>query len=264
MTNGLRILAAVAALSPAGLVAQQTGWIATPGSDPIAMRMNLPQGQTGPVTGKPFSATEVRRTVQVLADGSRVDQSETSSFARDEYGRMRTGNGKTAMIFDPVAGFAYTLDLASKTYSKTAVSAHDTTYSIAVAGSRTSTSSTRHTSTAGHAASAGDTASRLISAQSGTQSEEELPAQLTNGILAKGSRVTVSIPAGTFGNNRDLRVVNERWYSDDMRVLLKSSNSDPRFGTTTYELADLVQAAPDPALFQVPGDYRLRTASDQH
>ena len=85
-----------------------------------------------------------------------------------------------------------------------------------------------------------------------------------NGMLAKGSRVTVTIPAGTFGNNRDLKVVNESWYSDDMQILLKSSNSDPRFGVTTYELTNLVQAPPDPSLFDVPAGYRIRTAHWQH
>src|ERR1700681_3372617 len=138
MTNRLRIFAAAAAFSPAWLAAQRPGWITTPGSNPVMMRMNHPQGQTGPVTGKPFSATEVRRTVQALGDGSRIDQSESSTFARDEQGRMRTGNDKTIVIFDPVAGFTYTLDLPSKTYYKTPLSGHETSYSIAVAGNRTS------------------------------------------------------------------------------------------------------------------------------
>ena len=253
MTNSIRILAAAVAFSPAGLAAQQPGWIATPGSDPVTMRINGPQGQTGPVAGKPFSATEVRRTVQALADGSRVDQSETGIFARDEHGRMRTGNEKTVLIFDPVAGFTYTLDLPSKTYYKTPLSGSETKYSIAVTGNRASTSS-----------SSGNAPVGVSAARSGAQVEEELPMQIISGMLAKGSRVTVTIPAGTFGNNRDLKVVNEHWYSDDMQVLLKSSNSDPRFGATTYELTNLIQGSPDPSLFEVPAGYRVRTAHWQH
>ena len=248
MTNRLRILTATVALSPAWLAGQQPAWIAMPGFDPIAMRMNRPQGQSGPVTGKPFSATEVRHTVQALADGNRLEQSETSSFARDEHGRMRIANAKTVVIFDPVAGSNYTLDIASKTYTRTSLSGHETTYAIAVTGSQVSTSSVT-----------GKPVTR-VSAPSGTQLEEELPANFMNGMLAKGSRVTLKIPAGTFGNHAALKVVNERWYSDDMQILLKSSNSDPRFGTTTYELTQLVPGPPDPSLFQVPADYRLRAA----
>jgi len=220
-----------------------------PGFDPMAMRMNRPQGQSGPVTGKPFSATEVRHTVQALADGNRLEQSETSSFARYEHGRMRTANAKTVVIFDPAAGFTYTLDIASKTYTRTPLSGHETTYSIAVTGNLVSTSSVT-----------GKAATKASAAPPGTQMEEELPANFMNGMLAKGSRVTVTIPAGTFGNQGALKVVNERWYSDDMQILLKSSNSDPRFGTTTYELTELDQGPPDPSLFQAPADYRLRAA----
>ena len=255
MSNTLRILLFAVAFSPAWLTAQQPAWLATPGSDPITMRISPPRGQTGPVTGKPFSATEVRRTVQLLADGSRVDQSETSMFARDEQGRMRTGNAKTVVIFDPVAGLTYTLDVPSKTYYNTSLSGHETTYSIAIAGNRVSTSSVSST---------GNAVPRTDTARTGAQVAEDLPAQFINGLLARGSRITITIPAGTFGNNGDLKVVNERWLSDEMQILLKSSNVDPRFGTTTYELTDLVQAPPDSSLFQVPTDYRLRTAHWQH
>jgi hypothetical protein len=84
---------------------------------------------------------------------------------------------------------------------------------------------------------------------------EDLTPQFLNGVYAKGARVTTTIPARTIGNDHDLKVVNERWYSDDLKLLLKSSNSDPRFGVTTYELTEISQAPPDPALFQIPADY---------
>ena len=38
-------------------------------------------------------------------------------------------------------------------------------------------------------------------------------------------------------------------------LVVKSVNSDPRFGETTYELTDIREGAQDAALFQVPGDY---------
>ena len=55
-----------------------------------------------------------------------------------------------------------------------------------------------------------------------------------------------------------MKVINERWYSDDWQVLLKSMNSDPSFGVTTYELTNIVQLQPDPALFLVPSEFRQR------
>jgi hypothetical protein len=89
-------------------------------------------------------------------------------------------------------------------------------------------------------------------------SVENLAPQMVNGILAEGTRTTETIPAGKIGNDRPINIVNERWYSDALQSLIRSSSSDPRFGTTTYELLNVVQNAPDPSLFQIPADYTVQ------
>src|SRR4051812_38765431 len=59
------------------------------------------------VTGKPFSATEERHSIQVLGDGTHIDNSETNRLFRDEQGRTRIERkGGNITIFDPVAGFS--------------------------------------------------------------------------------------------------------------------------------------------------------------
>jgi len=248
MKKMLLFLAAGAAAYAQSSSFQQNGWVrfsdwtAVPHpSDPI-------QAQTGPVLGKPFSGTEVRQTVQVLSDGTTVKHSDTSTFYRDSQGRMRSESPTQALIYDPVAGFTLTIDRQRKTYQKGFLFGPSPTVSIAVVGNRTSVSSN---STKGNMS---EPASKLA-ADSVPSVTESLPAQIVNGILAKGSRITSTIPAGTFGNDRDVKIVSERWYSDDLQVLLKSSNADPRFGTTTYELTNILQAPPDPTLFQAPLDY---------
>jgi hypothetical protein len=203
-------------------------------------------GQAGPVFGRPFTATEVRHSTQVLADGTKMERSDTSTFARDGRGRMRTANDKTILIFDPVAGFNYSLELHSKTYVKAELPPKLNAVAIAVAGGRSSTST-----------SSGD-GRAVVPRMPKNAVTEELPPQTINGVQARGSRITMTIPTGTFGNDREIKVVNERWYSDDLQVLLKSTNSDPRFGVTTYELTTIVRAEPDPAIFLVPPDYSLK------
>lgn len=84
---------------------------------------------------------------------------------------------------------------------------------------------------------------------------EELGVQTVNGVAAQGTRVTQVVLAGKIGNNRDLHIVNERWYSGDLQLLVKTMNSDPRFGVTTYQLTNIVQGVQDAALFQIPPDY---------
>jgi hypothetical protein len=194
-----------------------------------------PDGQSGPFIGRPFSGTEVRRTIQILGDGTHVEHSDTSLFFRDAQGRMRNESADRVQIYDPVQNSSYTLELKKKVYEKTPRPVADgTSYSMAVVGGLI-VSGTNGPPKPGHG--------------------EELPSQMVNGVYCRGSRVTTTIPAGTFGNDRDVKVVNERWYSDDLKALVKSTNSDPRFGTSTYELTNIVMAHPDASLFMVPMDF---------
>jgi hypothetical protein len=86
---------------------------------------------------------------------------------------------------------------------------------------------------------------------------EHLGVQSVNGVQAKGTRTTITIPIGEIGNDREIRVVSERWYSDELQMVVKSSNSDPRFGTTTVELTGISRSEPSASLFQVPPDYTI-------
>lgn len=273
MTKYLLIAAGIAVAATAALAQsfpfrsafQHPGWIAAPGSEPITVHIHRPDGQSGPVLGKPFSAAEVRHTVQTLADGTRVNHWDTTVFYRDDRGRMRTESATNVLIYDPVAAFTYHLDPKTKRYSKAPVPDKAGSTSIAVIGNSTwvNTRSERSTSPV-------ETV-RPVHGQLPFHAEpiahsmtEVLPPQTIGGISVKGSRVTMTIPAGTFGNDRDVKVINERWYSDNLQVLVKSSNSDPRFGVTTYELTNIVQAPPDPALFRVPADYAMRVEEQRH
>ena len=67
-----------------------------------------------------------------------------------------------------------------------------------------------------------------------------------NGVPARGTRITTVVPLGAIGNDREFRSVNERWFSSDLNLLIKSINTDPRFGTTTYELTNISRQPPDP------------------
>lgn len=71
--------------------------------------------------------------------------------------------------------------------------------------------------------------------------------------------VTRTIPAGAIGNLNALVITTERWYSSALDVLLEDTHSDPRFGTTTYQLSNISLSpasslfTPDPAFTQVTG-----------
>ena len=77
------------------------------------------------------------------------------------------------------------------------------------------------------------------------------------GLLVAGRRETVTIPVGAEGNDRAFVVVWEAWTSSDMGITLLQKNSDPRTGETERRMTNLNRAEPDPALFQVPADYKI-------
>jgi hypothetical protein len=77
-------------------------------------------------------------------------------------------------------------------------------------------------------------------------------------VLAHGSRETSTIPAGAVGNERAIVITSERWYSPDIDAVVSSKTSDPRFGETSYVLANVVRAEPAPDLFAIPTDYTVQ------
>jgi hypothetical protein len=98
----------------------------------------------------------------------------------------------------------------------------------------------------------------LLQAHSITGPEvEKLGQETIDGVYAEGERVTTVIRAGTRGNARDITVVTERWRSPDLGIEVLSKTTDPR-GDTTTEIKNLSRTEPDPALFQVPPDYKLQ------
>jgi hypothetical protein len=87
---------------------------------------------------------------------------------------------------------------------------------------------------------------------------EKLDARQFDGVTAEGSRTTVTIPAGEIGNEQPIQIVDERWYSPELQVVVMTRHSDPRFGETTYRLTGIQRGEPSASLFQVPSDYTVK------
>jgi hypothetical protein len=236
----------------------------------------------GAVTGKPFSATEEHRTVQVLADGTRIQNSTSSKFFRDDQGRTRTERQDgTTIIHDPVQGVSSETN-ANKTRSlrrnmfytvrpdenggivTLAAPTTDGPVSPAKVQKMKAEMEVRALDKARVAGlappdvliAANPAALKEAVAKGQQVNEENLGFQSINGVTAQGTRTTTTIPTGQIGNDRPITIVSERWVSPDLQILVKSTNSDPRFGETTYDLTNIQQGAQDPSLFQIPAEVR--------
>jgi hypothetical protein len=87
---------------------------------------------------------------------------------------------------------------------------------------------------------------------------EKLEPRTFDGVAAEGTRTTVTIPAGDLGNEQPILIVDERWYSPELQVVVMTRHSDPRSGETTYRLTNISRAEPASSLFQVPSDYAVK------
>jgi hypothetical protein len=233
----------------------------------------------GPILGAPYSATITNESVQTLADGNRIVQTDTGTTARDSQGRTRQdtvlptiGNLSAAnaphlvFIHDPVAQTSYTLNLTEKTAQKmpvlppfagrasgaTAVIMRD------VEGMGTPLQTPDDMPTVIPAPGPGMILERhLITSERGQGSTEDLGSQTMEGVLANGVRMTHTIPAGEMGNERPITIVTEVWTSPELKTVVYSKRNDPRMGEQTFRLTNITLAEPNPSLFTVPADFKV-------
>lgn len=199
------------------------------------------------VTNAPFSAQVMRETVQVLSDGTRVDRKETGNIARDGVGRTReeitlsaigpfAASGPVphiAFIRDPAAGKNYILNENIK---------------LAM--------------TISHPAGTNEQGRRMMKQKmnAGLDSNVQtvsLGTKTMDGLMVQGTRRIRTIPVGQIGNDKPIVITRDEWYSPDLQMVIASTRSDPRFGTTTFQLTNINRSEPPQSLFIVPPDYAV-------
>lgn len=222
------------------------------------------------VKNRPYQAQANTEIKQTLADGSHIVQTTTATIARDSDGRTVRiqklssigpwkGDGPTlTSIFDPVTKthIDYTSDtkvahvMTIPTLPAGAVMASG--FAVSSAGAVSGGSGVVF-SVQGHA----------VSSQASTGMEantESLGSKTIEAIPVDGTRATSTIPTGTIGNDKDIVITRETWYSPDLQLVLLSTQDDPRFGQTTYSLTSIQRSEPDESLFQVPPGYKIEKA----
>ena len=236
--------------------------------DFISMPLGL-GGET--VTGAPYSAEAVTMVVQTLADGNRISRESRAAVYRDAAGRTRREQGLAIIgamvggpedrhqvqIIDPQAGVTYILDMGTRTAHKLAVPKMALAHSLlhpAAAGAATFELPLPPPPSSGQGAVF---FRRGVFTNSNPPAIERLGQQIVEGVEAEGTRSTITIPAGQIGNDLPLNIVSERWFSPELKVLVLSRQTDPRFGETTYRLTNIVRAEPSPDLFEPSPDFTV-------
>lgn len=217
------------------------------------------------VRGEPYSAEATTTVTQVLADGTRIERTTMTRLFRDGEGRMRReqtviglgalspSDGAVALvtIADPVAGMSYVLEAGARRARRTPFSSPET---------RPRPRSSQPPPPPPPPAGARTQQSAGMPpppAPPPPPSIEPLGVRQIESVEAKGVRMRVVIEAGRIGNDRPIEILDERWESPALGVLVQSRHSDPRTGVVEYRLTNIVRVEPSHDLFVVPPDYTI-------
>lgn len=86
--------------------------------------------------------------------------------------------------------------------------------------------------------------------------EEDLGTRRMEGVDCHGIRDTQTIPADANGG-KELKVVDEYWYSEDLRLNMLVVHNDPRTGQLTTTVTQVSRSEPDAAIFTIPAGYKI-------
>ena len=230
------------------------------------------------VKGAPYSAQAVTESTRTLADGNRIRRETSAAVYRDSEGRTRRDQElgavgpfavageprKTVFINDPVTGANFVLDPRTRTARKmpplrVMVSPDATGATAPKVQVRVEEDVFTAPVPAPHAAVAGPGMHEFhIIGAPDKGATESLGKQTIEGVVAEGTRTTMTIPAGKIGNEQPIQIVWEKWYSPELQTVVLSKHSDPLVGETTYRLTNIVRGEPARTLFEVPSDYTVK------
>jgi len=210
-------------------------------------------GPTPTDTNNPYELTTETETIQTLNNGTHIISQSYSRFYRDSLGRTRleifsdrvglTDQPVEIAITDPVENVQYSLDPRNRTGMR---------LNIALPQSVP-------TSVADAAPAPPSDSPQLIP----PSNTEDLGMQIVQGVWARGTRVTTTIPVNSIGNDQPIVTVSETWYSEELNMEVLTKESDPRTGETTVRVS-VDTSEPDPSLFRPPADYKITEPQGIH
>ena len=194
------------------------------------------------VTGQPFSAETVIEDTRRLFDGTTVTKQNRGAIYRDTAGRTRreqplqmvggvnisgADNKSVKLVFinDFPGKVQYSLDENNKIARKTPIWSDNWPFPERD-GPRDAKS-------------------------------ESLGTKTIEGISVDGTKMTFEIPAGQLGNAKPIQVVDEKWFSPELQVIVMSRHLDPVNGEHVFKLVNIKRSEPAAEMFAVPAGYKI-------
>jgi hypothetical protein len=85
--------------------------------------------------------------------------------------------------------------------------------------------------------------------------EEDLGSRQIEGVPVHGVRETQTISAQDSGIGKEMVIIDEYWYSADLRINLIVRHNDPRTGSVSMTVTHISRSEPDPSLLAIPDGF---------
>lgn len=194
------------------------------------------------VKGLPYSGEGITTVKLTMFDGTKMERTVTAKLYRDSAGRLRREQSVVGLealdpnndfraivhIVDPVEGVFYTLNPGARTADRLSLSQLQ-----------------------------GGVKPLRVPFEY-ARKEVPLGVKDIDGLSAQGHRTITTIPTSQAGNDRPIEIIDERWESTELKVLLRSLHRDPRSGDIEYALTKISRAEPPASMFTVPSGYTIR------
>jgi hypothetical protein len=92
----------------------------------------------------------------------------------------------------------------------------------------------------------------------GVATEESLGSRQIEELATAGRRITLTVPPAS-KSDKGAEMIDERWESSELKVLISAHASDTRWGEIDYRLTNIRRVEPPEDLFVVPEGYTLVT-----
>jgi len=190
----------------------------------------------------PVTVEASNETIQTTADGNRFVRKSASLEIRDSQGRVRreseigaAGNAYWSVtVQDPVAHVHLSWNTRDQLVTRTLLPG---VVNLKVEPAKM----------------------QLLPVAQIANQREDLGTRIIAGYECTGTRTTITYPAGHFGNEKPYAVVNESWFSPQLRMTLEMKNIEPRAGVMTHHATKVTRGEPRKGLFEAPAGYIVTT-----
>ena len=237
------------------------GQTASPGaSTPLLSSGGLISSlMAAPVIGQPYSAVQVTRTLQTLADGTTIKHSGHHVVARDAEGRVRVEMRMQKAVGDqPEMVLVFVTDPVTHTLTTWSTGGKDGKKVAAVVKLPKDDKARKGTGEAQAPARPASESGR----PKAVVTREDLGTETFAGLPVEVEKTTTVLPPGRSGNDAPITKTYEVWTSADLKLVVKQEWIDPRTGEKTVELQHLSRAEPEVALFRPPPGYAVKDAME--